>query len=74
MLGLTYFELGEYASANRLFEHLLEKNEKNVMLLLNSAKCYKGLGENDKALEKLYKLTDIFPEHDEAQDLIRELS
>jgi len=74
ILALTYFELGEYATANGLFKHLLEKNDKNVMLLLNSARCYKGLGENDKALEQLYKLTDIFPENEEAQDLIRELS
>lgn len=74
ILGLTYFNLKEYASAVGIFEHILKKNEKNTMLLLNSAKCYKEMGEKEKALEKLYKLTDIFPENEEAQEMIRELS
>ena len=74
LLALTYFGLEEYKSANNIFINLLSKNSDNISLLLNSAKCYDKLGENDKALEKLYKLTEIFPEHEEAQEMIRRLS
>ena len=44
------------------------------MLLLNSAKCYKEIGDNDKALEQLEKAVNIFPDFEEAHELIRELS
>lgn len=74
LLALTYFGLEEYKSANNIFENLLSKNPENISLLYNTAQCYEKLGENDKALEKLYKLTDIFPEHEEAQEMIRNLS
>ena len=74
LLALTYFGLEEYQNAVNIFENLLKKNENNISLLLNAAQCYEKLGDNDKALEKLYKLTDIFPEHEEAQEMIRRLS
>lgn len=74
LLALTYLGLEEYRSANNIFEHLLSKSPENISLLYNSAQCLDKLGENDRALEKLYKLTDIFPEHEEAQELIRKLS
>ncbi len=74
LLALTYFGLEEYQNAVNIFENLLKKNENNISLLLNAAQCYEKLNENDKALEKLYKLTDIFPEHEEAQEMIRRLS
>ena len=74
LLALTYFGLKEYKNANNIFENLLTKNPDNISLLYNSAQCYDNLGEKDKALEKLYKLTDIFPEHEEAQEMIRRLS
>ena len=74
LLALTYFALGEYVYANNIFTNLLEKNPKNVSLLFNSAQCFEKIGENDNALEILYTLTDIFPEHEEAQEMIRNLS
>ena len=74
LLALTYFGLEEYKNANNIFENLLSTNPDNISLLYNSAQCYEKLEENDKALEKLYKLTDIFPEHEEAQEMIRRLS
>lgn len=74
LLALTYLGLEEYKSANNIFENLLSTNPDNISLLYNSAQCYENIGENDKALEKLYKLTDIFPEHEEAQEMIRRLS
>lgn len=74
LLGLTYFGLEEYQNANNIFENILTKNKDNISLLYNSAQCYEKLDNKDKALEKLYKLTDIFPEHEEAQEMIRRLS
>ena len=74
LLALTYFGLKEYKNANNIFENLLTTNPDNISLLYNSAQCYEHLEEKDKALEKLYKLTDIFPEHEEAQEMIRRLS
>ena len=38
------------------------------------AKCYEKLEDNDKALEHLYKLVDIFPDYEEAHEMIRRLS
>ena len=74
LLGLCYFELGDYAQANNIFESMLKDNPMNVNLLLSSAKCYEKLGNNDKALELCDKITDAFPECEEAQEMIRKIS
>ncbi len=74
MLGLCYYELGDYEQANGIFKHMLEKNPLNVNLLLNSAHCYEKLGKKDKALEVLDKIVDTFPECEEAQEMIRKIS
>ena len=73
-LGLTYYELGEYQNAINIFKNLVEKHPENISLLMSLAKCYAKLEDNDKALEYLEKLVSIFPENEEAQELIRELS
>ena len=44
------------------------------MLLLNSAKCYEQIGDKDKALEQLEKAVEIFPDLEEAHEMIRKLS
>lgn len=74
MLGMCYFELGEYEQANGIFKHLLEQNPLNVNLLLCSAKCFDKLGKQDEALETLEKIVDTFPECEEAQEMIRAIS
>ena len=74
MLGMCYFELGDYEQANGIFKHLLKDSPLNVNLLLNSAKCYEKLGKNDDALATLDKITETFPECEEAQEMIRALS
>ena len=74
LLGLTYYELGEYENANNIFLKLLEKNPKNTILLLNSAKCYEQLTKQDEALMQAEKLLDIFPDCEEALELIRRVS
>ena len=74
LLGLCYYELGDYAQANNIFNSMLQENPLNVNLLLTSARCYEKLGDKDAALSALDKVVDAFPECEEAQELIREIS
>lgn len=74
LLALCYYQLGEYDKALNIFKALLEKNNENISLLLNEAKCYEKMNETNKALEVLDKLTDIFPECEEAHEIIRRIS
>ncbi len=73
-LALTYYELGEYASAINIFKNLLAKKKDNISLLMSLARCYEGLKDNDKALEYLDKVVTIFPEDEEAHEMIRRIS
>ena len=73
-LALTYYELGEFNSALNIFQNLLAKKPDNISLLMSIAKCYEGLKDNDKALEYLDKVVTIFPEDEEAHEMIRRLS
>lgn len=73
-LALTYYELEEYNSAINIFNNLLAKKPDNISVLMSIAKCYEKLNNNDKALEYLEKLVSIFPEDEEAQEMIRKLS
>lgn len=74
LLALCYYQLGEYDKALNIFKALQEKNSENISLLLNEAKCYEKMNETNKALEVLDKLTDIFPECEEAHEIIRRIS
>ena len=74
LLGLCYFELGEFEQAGNIFRHLLEKSPMNVNIMVSVAKCYEKLGDIPSALENLEKAVEIFPECEEAQELIRKLS
>ncbi len=74
MLALTYYELGEYNSAINIFNNLLAKKPDNISVLMSMAKCYEGLKDNDKALEYLDRVVTIFPEDEEAHEMIRKLS
>ena len=74
LLALTYFELGEYEKSLNIFNALLEDSPKNISLLLNKAKCLERMEANDDALVVLDKLTEIFPECEEAHEIIRRIS
>lgn len=74
LLALSYYELGEFEKALNIFNALLDGNEKNVSLLLSKAKCYEKLEEQDEALKVLDNLTEIFPECEEAHEMIRRIS
>lgn len=73
-LALTYYELGEYQSALNVFKNIYAKSPKSVSLLMQIAKCYEALKDNDSALEYLDKVVDIFPENEDAHEMIRRLS
>lgn len=73
-LALTYYELGEYDFAINIFNNLLAKKPDNISILMSLAKCYESLKDNDKALEYLDKIVTIFPEDEEAHEMIRKLS
>ena len=74
LLGLCYYELGNYGQANGIFANLLEKSPMNVNILLNSAKCLAKLNDKNSALQQLEKAVEIFPDCEQAHELIRELS
>ncbi len=42
--------------------------------MINIAKCDVKLGDKDTALELLEKVTENFPDNEEAHEMIRELS
>lgn len=73
-LALTYFELGEYQQALNIFKNIDKKRPKNTSVMMEIAKCYEKLNDNDNALEYLYKVVNIFPDFEEAHEMIRRLS
>ena len=74
LLALTYFELGEFEKSFNIFNSLVEGNPKNISLLLNKAKCLEKLERTEDALSVLDGLTTIFPECEEAHEIIRRIS
>ena len=74
LLALCYYELGEYEKALNIFNALLEDSKKNISLLLSKAKCLEKMEDTDDALQVLDELTDIFPECEEAHEIIRRIS
>ncbi len=74
LLALTYYELGECEKALNIFNSLLQKSPKNISLMLSIAKCQEKMGKIDDALATLDDLTNIFPECEEAHEIIRRIS
>jgi len=74
LLALCYYELGDYMHANSIFVSLLKDSPVNVNLLINSAKCYEKLEDTTSALAALDKVIEIFPESEEAHEMVRRLS
>ena len=73
-LALTYFELGEYESALNIFKNIDSKAPKSVSVLMSIAKCYEALNNNDEALKYLDRVVEIFPDNEDAHEMIRKLS
>ncbi len=74
LLGLCYYELENFAQANEIFTNLLKESPANVNLMLSSANCYEKLGNFDAAIAQAQEAVEIFPECEEAHELIRRLS
>ena len=74
VLALTYYSNGEFQQAANIFEAILKQNPNNSLMLMNTAKCYEQLKDNDKALEYAEKSVEIFADNEEAQEMIRRLS
>ena len=74
VLALTYYANGEFQQAVNIFEAILKLNPNNSLMLMNTAKCYEQLKNNDKALEYAEKSVEIFADNEEAQEMIRRLS
>jgi tetratricopeptide (TPR) repeat protein len=73
-LALTYKNLGDYNQAINIFKNIDSKSPKSISVLMEIAKCYECLGENDNALEYLDKIVEIFPDNEDAHEMIRKLS
>lgn len=74
LLGLCYFEMGNFGQANVIFEDLLKTSEGNINILINRAKCFEKMDDAVSALHELEKAVEIFPDCEEAHDMIRKLS
>ena len=73
-LALTYYELGEYQNALNIFMNIKSKNPKSISVLMEIAKCHEKLNDIDSALSTLDKLVEIFPDYEDAHEMIRRLS
>ena len=73
-LALTYFELGDYQQALNIFKNINSKCPDSISVLMDAARCCEKLGLTDEALKYLYRVTDIFPDNEDAHEMIRKLS
>lgn len=73
-LALTYYELGDYQQALNIFKNIDSKRPKSISVLMSIAKCYEALKDNDNALKYLDEVVDIFPDDEDAHEMIRRLS
>ena len=74
LLGICYMELDNFAQANVIFEKLMNDNEGNINLMFNRAKCFEKMDDATSALFTLDKVVEIFPDCEEAHEMIRRLS
>ncbi len=74
LLAICHLELKEYQDSKEIFKNLLKKNEGNINILYNLAKCEIALGQNDAALNYLNDAVELFPDFEEAHELIRQIS
>ncbi len=73
-LALTYFKLEQYEQALNIFKNIDSKRPQNISVMMGIAKCYEAMQDNDSALKYLDKVVEIFPDNEEAHEMIRKLS
>ena len=74
MLGQLYYQLGDYKAARTQFVIISTSAPNNINNLLYLAKCNIKLGDTNDAVKNLNDVLDIFPENEEANDLMKEIS
>ena len=73
-LALTYFALKEYRLALNIFKNIQMKSPKSISVLMDIARCQEALNDNDSALKTLDKVLEVFPDYEDAHEMIRKLS
>ena len=73
-LALTYYQLGNYEQALNIFKNINTKSPQSVSVLMDIARCYENLKDKDSALSYLDKVVEIFPDDEDAHEMIRRLS
>jgi len=73
LLAQINYEMGEYSTAETLFGLVKLSVPNNISVILNLAKCRKALGDKTGAKFYIEEIMKIFPEHEEAQEMLAEL-
>lgn len=73
-LALTYYNLNDFDQALNIFLNIHKKSPKSVSVLMDIARCYENLGQKEDALLFLDKLIEIFPDDEDAHEMIRRIS
>ena len=73
-LALSYFALQDYQQALNIFKNIDSKHPDSISVLMDIARCYEALGLNDDALKYLDRVVEIFPDNEDAHEMIRKLS
>lgn len=73
-LALVYLETKDFKEANKLFKLIDSQYPNNSYNILNMAKSELGLENKEKAKELLNKVLEIFPESQEAIDLLNSIN
>ena len=74
MLGQLYYQLEDYKAARTQFVIINTSAPNNINNLLNLAKCNIKLGDSEEARNNLNEVLNIFPENEEANDLMKEIN
>ncbi|MFN0064024.1 MAG: tetratricopeptide repeat protein [Myxococcaceae bacterium] len=70
LLGLTYFKLGEFDNAARIYGLLIRENPTDPTLHVNLGLVYLKSGETPKAVRSFETATDLAPEHTKAHNYL----
>lgn len=73
-LGTIFMNLKEYMQAKKMFLKVINKHDKNANLFVELAKAEIELGELGDAKEHLNKALEIFPDFDNALELLAKIS
>ncbi len=70
LLGLTYFKLGLYERAVRLYENLVQENPADPTLRVNLGLVYLKTNSLPRAIHEFATATDLAPDHTKAHNYL----